>query len=152
MAAAPSESDTFDIVTAARKKVQGTVRYLLSVVARRRCFCPAVRVGNHTICDKGAAHSQFACSDLWLRLSCGCGLQVSRPQQVQRPAPPASPLISPIVDFSRKLRAAWQIFFPPPPALITPKEEGKNRLRMILVADRHAHELAHVALACCMVQ
>lgn len=90
----------------------------------------------------------------WPAAACGAGLssccvlQVSRPQQMQRPAPPASPLISPIVDFSRKLRAAWQIFFPPPPALITPKEEGKNRLRMILVADRHAH----AALPCCMVQ
>ena len=36
----------------------------------------------------------------------------------------------------RKLRAAWRIFFPVQPAGASPKEEGKNRLRMILVADR----------------
>ncbi|BDA47661.1 probable cell division topological specificity factor at C-terminar half [Coccomyxa sp. Obi] len=41
-----------------------------------------------------------------------------------------------LADFARKLRAAWQIFFPPQPKGISPKEEGKNRLRMILVADR----------------
>ena len=35
-----------------------------------------------------------------------------------------------------KLKAAWQIFFPPTIASLTPKEEGKHRLRMILVADR----------------
>ena len=39
----------------------------------------------------------------------------------------------------RKLRQAWHIFFPEQPADITPKEEGKHRLRMILVADRHVH-------------
>ena len=38
----------------------------------------------------------------------------------------------------RKLRQAWHIFFPEQPADITPKEEGKHRLRMILVADRSA--------------
>lgn len=38
----------------------------------------------------------------------------------------------------RKLRQAWHIFFPEQPADITPKEEGKHRLRMILVADRCA--------------
>lgn len=47
-------------------------------------------------------------------------------------APPAGGL----ADFARKLRAAWQIFFPPQVKSISPKEEGKNRLRMILVADR----------------
>lgn len=39
-------------------------------------------------------------------------------------------------EFMRKLRAAWQIFFPERPRPLTPKEEGKRRLRMILVADR----------------
>ena len=52
------------------------------------------------------------------------------------------------MDFSRKLRAAWQIFFPPPPAVTTPKEEGKNRLRMILVADRRACLKTHMFLTC----
>lgn len=41
-----------------------------------------------------------------------------------------------LTTFMRKLRAAWQIFFPPAPKSVSPKEEGKNRLRMILVADR----------------
>ncbi len=39
-------------------------------------------------------------------------------------------------DFMRKLRAAWLIFFPERAKPLTPKEEGKRRLRMILVADR----------------
>lgn len=43
-----------------------------------------------------------------------------------------------LTEFVRKLKAAWQIFFPPQPKSISPKEEGKNRLRMILVADRSA--------------
>jgi cell division topological specificity factor MinE len=42
----------------------------------------------------------------------------------------------PVSDFVVKLRAAWRIFFPPRAADLTPKEEGKQRLRMILVADR----------------
>ena len=36
----------------------------------------------------------------------------------------------------QKFMAAWRIFFPERPNDSTPKEEGKNRLRMILVADR----------------
>ena len=74
---------------------------------------------------------------MWLSRG-ACTAQVNRPQQLQRAPPPPGPLVAPLVDFSRKLRAAWQIFFPPPPAVTTPKEEGKNRLRMILVADRRA--------------
>lgn len=31
---------------------------------------------------------------------------------------------------------AWRIFFPEQPRTLSPKEEGKQRLRMILVADR----------------
>ena len=42
----------------------------------------------------------------------------------------------PVSDFVRKVKAAWAIFFPPQAKSISPKEEGKNRLRMILVADR----------------
>jgi cell division topological specificity factor MinE len=38
-------------------------------------------------------------------------------------------------DFLTKVRAAWRIFFPER-ASLSPKEEGKKRLRMILVADR----------------
>eukprot|EP00775_Hariotina_reticulata_P012388 gene12388-12522_t len=36
------------------------------------------------------------------------------------------------ISFVRKVKLAWNIFFP----AVTPKEEGKKRLRMILVADR----------------
>ncbi len=43
--------------------------------------------------------------------------------------------ISDDADFMTKLKAAWRIFFPEKKSL-SPKEEGKNRLRMILVADR----------------
>ena len=42
----------------------------------------------------------------------------------------------PLVDFVRKCKAAYSIFFPPRPRSLSPKEEGRNRLRMILVADR----------------
>lgn len=38
-------------------------------------------------------------------------------------------------DFLTKVKAAWRIFFPERKYL-SPKEEGKKRLRMILVADR----------------
>ena len=44
----------------------------------------------------------------------------------------------PLADFARKCKAAFHIFFPPRPKTLTPKEEGRNRLRMILVADRCA--------------
>lgn len=39
-------------------------------------------------------------------------------------------------DFITKLKAAWRIFFPERPRPLSPKDEGKKRLRMILVADR----------------
>lgn len=51
-------------------------------------------------------------------------------------APSATSSASGLEDFVKKLRAAWQIFFPERPKPMTPKEEGKQRLRMILVADR----------------
>lgn len=44
----------------------------------------------------------------------------------------------PVGEFMHKVRLAWRIFFPEQPRLLTPKEEGKHRLRMILVADRCA--------------
>ena len=44
----------------------------------------------------------------------------------------------PLVDFARKCKAAYEIFFPPRPKSLSPKEQGRNRLRMILVADRCA--------------
>jgi septum formation topological specificity factor MinE len=38
-------------------------------------------------------------------------------------------------DFFTKVKAAWRIFFPEKKSL-SPKDQGKKRLRMILVADR----------------
>lgn len=43
---------------------------------------------------------------------------------------------NPVVDFVAKFKAAWRIFFPEQQKAMSPKEEGKKRLRMILVADR----------------
>jgi len=37
---------------------------------------------------------------------------------------------------SLQVQLAWRIFFPEQPRTMSPKEEGKQRLRMILVADR----------------
>ncbi|KIZ05726.1 hypothetical protein MNEG_2230 [Monoraphidium neglectum] len=42
----------------------------------------------------------------------------------------------PVRDFLGKLQLAWQIFFPDKPPELTPKDGAKQRLRMILVADR----------------
>lgn len=44
--------------------------------------------------------------------------------------------LSPDADFVAKVKAAWRIFFPEKQRPLSPKEEGKKRLRMILVADR----------------
>lgn len=49
----------------------------------------------------------------------------------QKPKP-----TDPVSTFVIKVQAAWRIFFPPKAADMTPKDEGKKRLRMILVADR----------------
>lgn len=51
-------------------------------------------------------------------------------------APPSGP----VGEFLHKLRLAWQVFFPKQPRVLSPKEEGKKRLRMILVADRYHEE------------
>lgn len=45
--------------------------------------------------------------------------------------------LAPDADFVAKIKAAWRIFFPEKPRSLSPKEEGKKRLRMILVADRY---------------
>ncbi len=42
----------------------------------------------------------------------------------------------PVKDFMDKLYLAWQIFFPERAAAVSPKDGAKQRLRMILVADR----------------
>ncbi|KAJ9533445.1 hypothetical protein QJQ45_026479 [Haematococcus lacustris] len=42
----------------------------------------------------------------------------------------------PVKDFMIKFRTAWKIFFPDAPKALSPKEEVKRRLRMVLVADR----------------
>jgi len=43
---------------------------------------------------------------------------------------------APVADFMDKLWLAWQIFFPEKPPELSPKDGAKQRLRMILVADR----------------
>ena len=48
---------------------------------------------------------------------------------------------SPLTEFGFRARAAWRVLFPSsararPASSMTPKEAGKQRLRMILVADR----------------
>ena len=71
----------------------------------------------------------------------------SRPH---RSKPPATPLTTPPASrpppprprptddasFLARARTAWRVLFPPRPAALNPREAGKNRLRMILVADR----------------
>jgi hypothetical protein len=42
----------------------------------------------------------------------------------------------PLSSFFAKCAAAYRIFFPPEQRNLSPKELGRNRLRMILVADR----------------
>lgn len=59
--------------------------------------------------------------------------------RIKRKAPVAAEGDTPLSDFMLKLKLAWQIFFPDAPAgsdVRKPKEEAKQRLRMILVADR----------------
>jgi cell division topological specificity factor MinE len=48
--------------------------------------------------------------------------------------PSAGP--GPVKEFVDKLWLAWNIFFPEKPPEVTPKDGAKQRLRMILVADR----------------
>jgi septum formation topological specificity factor MinE len=43
---------------------------------------------------------------------------------------------APVREFIDKLWLAWQIFFPEKPPELSPKDGAKQRLRMILVADR----------------
>jgi len=47
--------------------------------------------------------------------------------------PPPVPAPS---TFLGRAKAAWSVLFPPPPPAATAREAGKQRLRMILVADR----------------
>eukprot|EP00887_Chlorella_sp_A99_P001623 scaffold8.g1623.t1 len=63
-------------------------------------------------------------------------ISVARQRMNERQAGAAGAPAGPVNDFLRKLRLAWQVFFPERPRALTPKEEGKKRLRMILVADR----------------
>jgi septum formation topological specificity factor MinE len=48
-------------------------------------------------------------------------------------------------DFMAKLILAWHIFFPNKPKDLSPKDEVKKRLRMILVADRCGMSLASLS-------
>lgn len=53
-----------------------------------------------------------------------------------KPKSPLQQAENPVADFMTKLKLAWNIFFPDQPREVRPKEEAKQRLRMILVADR----------------
>ena len=53
--------------------------------------------------------------------------------------------VDPDADLISKIKTAWRIFFPERERPLSPKEEGKKRLRMILVADRYIL-LTHVFL------
>lgn len=48
----------------------------------------------------------------------------------------SAPQPGPLSSFFAKCAAAYRIFFPPQQRNLSPKELGRNRLRMILVADR----------------
>lgn len=52
------------------------------------------------------------------------------------PAAEAPSQPGPLSSFFAKCAAAYRIFFPPGQRNLSPKELGRNRLRMILVADR----------------
>eukprot|EP00798_Chlamydomonas_sp_ICE-L_P030599 gene30599-35610_t len=56
--------------------------------------------------------------------------------QYSRGAPKGGKLVKENETFTNKLRLAWSIFFPAKPKNLTPKDEVKKRLRMVLVADR----------------
>ena len=43
---------------------------------------------------------------------------------------------NPVSSFIQKVSLAWRIFFPDAPKEVSPKEEVKKRLKMVLVADR----------------
>lgn len=78
--------------------------------------------------EQKAAEEQQAIQDV----VAAARLKVSTPAAApQRPKP-----TDPMGTFVFKVQAAWRIFFPPKQADMTPKDEGKKRLRMILVADR----------------
>jgi septum formation topological specificity factor MinE len=66
-------------------------------------------------------------------------LNSSSPQIAEETGTQVSALRNPIAEFGFRARAAWRVMFPArarPASSLTPKEAGKQRLRMILVADR----------------
>ncbi|DBA71396.1 TPA: Cell division topological specificity factor, chloroplastic [Trebouxia sp. C0005] len=99
-------------------------------VASRQCLRPVHTVmcqAKSTAQEQKAAEEQQAIQDV----VAAARLKVSTPAATQRPKPN-----DPMSTFVFKVQAAWRIFFPPKQADMTPKDEGKKRLRMILVADR----------------
>lgn len=81
-----------------------------------------------------AAAASEACQQL-----AGCSNKPCLPQPLgafSRPLP--NRLLSACTPFltAPQVQLAWRVFFPEQPKSMTPKEEGKQRLRMILVADR----------------
>ncbi len=99
-------------------------------VVSRQCLRPVHTVmcqAKSTAQEQKAAEEQQAIQDV----VAAARLKVSTPAATQRPKP-----TDPMSTFVFKVQAAWRIFFPPKQADMTPKDEGKKRLRMILVADR----------------
>jgi len=99
-------------------------------VVSRQCLRPVHTVtcqAKSTAQEQKAAEEQQAIQDV----VAAARLKVSTPAAPQRPKP-----TDPMGTFVFKVQAAWRIFFPPKQADMTPKDEGKKRLRMILVADR----------------
>lgn len=99
-------------------------------VVSRQCLRPVHTVmcqAKSTAQEQKAAEEQQAIQDV----VAAARLKVSTPAATQRLKPN-----DPMSTFVFKVQAAWRIFFPPKQADMTPKDEGKKRLRMILVADR----------------
>ncbi len=94
----------------------------------------SLRPLHSVVCQaKSAAQEQLAAEEQQAiqDVVAAARVKVSNATVAQRPKP-----TDPMSTFVFKVQAAWRIFFPPKAADMTPKDEGKKRLRMILVADR----------------
>ena len=98
----------------------------------RQCLRPLHTVvcqAKSTAQEQLAADEQQAIQDVVAAARLKISTTTTAPPQRPKPSDPMS-------NFVCKVQAAWRIFFPPKQADMTPKDEGKKRLRMILVADR----------------
>lgn len=72
----------------------------------------------------------------WLAACCQSGRALAPRLTTTARAHRPSLRSSPTAVRMPQVQLAWRVFFPEQPRSLTPKEEGKQRLRMILVADR----------------